>query len=86
MFSSGGPSVRILTRYDGEVSEPLDTENSRFLHHLRCEQGSSEGACPLCFYARRHETCTVVFSDDMCVRKNTLHEAPVRPLGVRKAQ
>ena len=23
MFSSGGPSVRFLTRYDGEVSEPL---------------------------------------------------------------
>ena len=23
MFSSGGPSVRCLTRYDGEVSEPL---------------------------------------------------------------
>ena len=22
MFSSGGPSVRFLTRYDGEVSEP----------------------------------------------------------------
>ena len=24
MFSSGGPSVRFLTRYDGEVSEPLE--------------------------------------------------------------
>src|SRR5574340_968721 len=23
LFSSGGPSVRFLTRYDGEVSEPL---------------------------------------------------------------
>ena len=23
MFSSGGPSVRFLTRYDGEVTEPL---------------------------------------------------------------
>ena len=23
MFSSGGPSVRFLTMYDGEVSEPL---------------------------------------------------------------
>ena len=23
MFSSGGPTVRFLTRYDGEVSEPL---------------------------------------------------------------
>ena len=23
MFASGGPSVRFLTRYDGEVSEPL---------------------------------------------------------------
>ena len=23
MFSSGGPSVRFLTKYDGEVSEPL---------------------------------------------------------------
>ena len=29
LFSSGGPSVRFLTRYDGEVSEPLGGRQGR---------------------------------------------------------
>ena len=32
LFSSGGPSVRFLTRYDGEVSEPLVGRQGSRLH------------------------------------------------------
>ena len=40
MFSSGGPSVRFLTRYDGEVSEPLvGRQGSRI--SMRVARGSS---------------------------------------------
>ena len=32
MFSSGGPSVRFLARYDGEVSESLGAPRKSCLH------------------------------------------------------
>ena len=40
LFSSGGPSVRFLTRYDGEVSEPLvGRQGSRV--YMRVARGSA---------------------------------------------
>ena len=52
LFSSGGPSVRFLTRYDGEVSEPLvGRQGSRV--SMRVARGSASllpshgrGICP----------------------------------------
>ena len=39
LFSSGGPSVRFLARYDGEVSEPL--VGAREVGSLRVARGSA---------------------------------------------
>ena len=42
LFSSGGPRVRFLTRYDGEVSEPLvGRQGSRV--SMRVARGSDDG-------------------------------------------
>ena len=37
MFSSGGPSVRFLTRYNGEVSEPLVRRKGSHVFHASGE-------------------------------------------------
>ena len=37
LFSSGGPSVRFLTRYDGEVSEPFVGQQGKLGLHASGE-------------------------------------------------
>ena len=45
MFSSGGPSVRFLTRYDGEVSEPLVALSEKGLTNVLIRQTGCMGLC-----------------------------------------